>query len=241
MDSIAILPSALLLKFRSVADPDVRRGLMASTFGDIDAASLAGFLVHLVRRLPSESALYRDVLLVVFGPPGLPLQTRRAVYGRLEADPLRPVLAFLSEAASRPPAASAESPYELEELPIGVRKSRARGLALDPLRRLLADPDPEVIRILLDNPLATEDDALRLASRRPQTAGTFLVILSSSRFGVREPVQAALALNPFCPVRLAVAVTPLLLKPHLVEVSAAPGLDGRVRESAQALLKELHV
>jgi hypothetical protein len=78
------------------------------------------------------------------------------------------------------------------------------------LRLLCSDPEPSVLRILLANPRLTEEEVLRIASRRPQVPPAFLEVLLSARFGVRETVQAAMVLNPWCPVRLGLAVLPLL-------------------------------
>ena len=49
---------------------------------------------------------------------------------------------------------------------LGERKALARGHDRDRLARLLSDPDPAVLRHLLENPRITERDVLVAASRR---------------------------------------------------------------------------
>ncbi len=232
------LPFALARRWLALSDPGLRRGVMASDLRDLDGQSLALFLHHvLVHRDRDEArALYLDMVVVTLESDIPGREVREDVLGRLGQDPLGPVLVFLADGPEgRPPAVTSERPYDFEDLPLGVRKARARLRDLDTLVRVAADPDPGVIRILLENPMSTEDLALRVASLRPQSRGNFLEV-ARSRFGVRERVQAALANNPFCPVRLAVAVTALLTRPHLEEVRGASLLDPRVREAARVLL-----
>ena len=155
---------------------------------------------------------------------------------RLQGHPGRGVLEFLvTDPNDRRGPSVAGYPYVLEDVALGLRKARARQRSRDLLRQITADPDPSVIRILLTNPLVAETEAIRIASRRPQTVDTFLALLESPRFGVRESVQSAMAQNPWCPVRIALAVLPLLSKQHLAEVVGSPTLDDRVRSAAKAL------
>ncbi len=232
------LPFALARRWLALADRPLRRGVMASDLRALDAPSLALFFQYLLAHRDRDDArvLYLDTAVVTLESDTLARETRRDLLGRLGQDPSWPVFAFLSDAPEgRPPAVTSERPYDFEDIPVGVRKARARLRDLDTLFKMSADPDPSVIRILLDNPMSTEDHALRVASLRPQSRGNFLEVVRS-RFGVRERVQAALADNPFCPVRLAVALTPLLTRPHLEEVRDASVLDPRVREAARVLL-----
>ncbi len=232
------LPFALARRWLALADPGLRRRAMAADLQELDAQSFALFLQYVLahRDRGDVRALYLDVVVVTLGSEVPAREVRRDLVARLGQDPLWPVFAYLSDAPEGPlPAALPEQPYEFEDVPLGVRKARARLRDLDTLFKIAADPDPGVIRILLENPMSTEDHALRVASLRPQSRGNFLEVLRS-RFGVRERVQTALASNPFCPVRLAVGLTPLLTRVHLEEVHGAPLLDPRVREAARVLL-----
>ena len=236
-----VLPTAYVRKFRSVGDLAIRRSLIAHTLHRASEASIAHFLTHLLAHLDRDGIkpLYLDTILSLLEPRVLTKAIRRDLYGRLIDDRFAPVYRFLSDVHDRrPPAISREYPYELEDEALGVRKSRARSRTLNTLKTVAADPDPEVIRILLENPMTTEDLILKVASLRPQTAASFPVILWNTRFGIRELVQAAVVQNPFSPVRLAAAAVPLLSRVHLDQVSSSRSLDPRVRDAAHVMLRE---
>jgi hypothetical protein len=117
---------------------------------------------------------------------------------------------------------------EVAELPLGVRRSLARGMDVRVLEKLLLDPDPIVLDHLLRNPRLTEEHALRIAARRPISEPALRAIADSARFGVRPRVRAALARNPYCPTDLAlrlVGTLPLLV---LREMRADGALDAPV-------------
>jgi len=124
-------------------------------------------------------------------------------------------------------------PRDVAEIPLGVRRSLARGVDHDLLERLLRDPDPVVIDHLLENPRIREDDAVRIASRRP-IAGTSLErIQRSRRFGARPRVRVALARNPYSPTDVAIASIPGVDLPTLREIARDPTLHAEVRRHAR--------
>jgi hypothetical protein len=226
-------------RIRGLPHPDVRRAAWAQSLCGADPESVAMLLGYLARHVAEEDvrAAWLDAALALVGPvPSLDPEGLGAAEARLESHPLRPVFAFLGvPPAERRGAEVTGESYVFADVPLGLRKARARGRSPDVLRQMCGDPDPSVVEILLGNPLAGEGEALRVAARRPQTAATFGVVLSSPRFGVREPVQAALALNPWCPVRLALVALPLLSWAHLEDVAAATALDPRVRAAAASV------
>jgi len=235
-----VLPTAFVRKFRSLGDLSIRRGLIANTLGNADAPSIARFLGYLLTRMDSDGIrpLYLDTITAILAPNALSRELRRDVYCRLADDRFAPVYLFLSDVIDpRPRTVSREFPYELEDEALGVRKSKARSSNLDTLKLVSADPDPEVIRILLDNPMVTGDLSLKVASLRPQNRASFLVMLSNPRFGIREIIQAAIVQNPFCPIRLAAATVPLLSRRHQDQVHESPSLDPRVRDAALCVME----
>lgn len=186
-----VLPTAYVRKFRSLGDMAIRRGLIAKTLGAADVASVARFLGYLLTHMDSEGfrSLYLDTIIAILAPGALNRELRRDLYCRLADDRFAPVYLFFSDVVDpRPRAVAREYPYELEDEALGVRKSRARSTDRDALRLISADPDPEVIRILLENPKVNEELALKVASLRPQNRSSFMVLLSNPRFGVREIV-----------------------------------------------------
>jgi hypothetical protein len=233
-------PAAVLQRFRAIGDPQVRRGLVRDALAGMDADTLAAVAGHLCRLMPApeHKALWLDLALALVDRTEVAPERVAAERERLRHHPNRPVFAFLAiePDARRAGGRLRETPYDLEDVPLGVRKTRARGRSRDALRVLCEDPDSSVIRILLDNPLLVEVDVLRIASLRPQTGTTFLEVARSIRFGLRDPVLGALVLNPYCPTRLATALTPMLSRGLLREVAALSVLDDPVRAAAAALV-----
>ncbi len=234
-----VAPVALLRKFQALADARLRRRLVADTLAELEPRSTAQFLEHLLEGLdlPELRALYLDAALALLDPAILSEELRAAVRLVLEAEPGHPVSVLLSQVVgtSAPPRARPPG-YDLEEMPLGVRKAHARRRDRDMLSRLAADPDPSVIAILLDNPFVTEVEVLKVASLRPQNSAIFGVVVTSTRFGVRESVIAALVQNPWCPVRMALALLPLVSAARLRAVQSSPRLDPRLHDAAKVLL-----
>ncbi len=235
-------PAIVLKRFRAIADARIRRDVIHAALVVMDAEALAALAGHLCRLMPDvdHKALWLDLSLALVKRTDVAPERVEAEVGRLQNHPHRPVFAFMETASGvrRAKGGFRETPYDLEEVPLGVRKTRARGRSRDVLRVLCEDPDPSVIRILLENPLLIEVDVLRIASLRPQAAPTFLEVAQSVRFGLRDPVLSAIVLNPYCPTRLATALTPLLPRSVLREAAGLSVLDDPVREAALALLGE---
>jgi hypothetical protein len=118
---------------------------------------------------------------------------------------------------------------DVAELPLGVRRSLARGMDERVLEKLLLDPDPIVLDHLLRNPRLTEDHAVRIAARRPISEPALRAIADSARFSVRPAVRVAIARNPYCPTDLALRLIGTLPLPVLREMAADGTLDASVR------------
>jgi len=231
-----ILPFALARKLLALADSAFRQGTLLETLVDLDERSLSMYLSHLAGAIQEAGhrALWRELVLALLTPGVLDAERRAGVLDRLTDDPRRAVFEFLAvdPADRRAGGGRTFTAYAYDDLPLGIRKARARQRTGESLRILCEDPDPSVIRILLENPTLVESHALKVASRRPQAPAVFVEVLASVRFGVRETVQASLVLNPWCPVQLALATLPLLGRPRLQEVGASRSLDVRVRAAA---------
>jgi hypothetical protein len=117
---------------------------------------------------------------------------------------------------------------EMAELPLGVRRSLARGMDVRVLEKLLLDPDPIVLDHLLRNPRLTEEHAMRIAARRPISEPALRAMADSARFGVRQRVRAAIARNPYCGADLALRLVGTLPLPVLREMRGDGALDPRV-------------
>lgn len=88
----------------------------------------------------------------------------------------------------------------LPEMAVGERISLARGASRRVLTALRSDPEAPVLRALLENPRATEADAVALASA-PETPKSVLEHLARHpRFSESPSVRKGLLRNPSVPV-----------------------------------------
>jgi len=118
-------------------------------------------------------------------------------------------------------------------IPLGRRKSQARSTDRITLERLLLDPEPSVIKNLLQNPALTEDWVLRIATRRPNLPDVMRQIAKVPRWFDRYWVRVAIARNPYSPTGLAIRVIPGLNRQELREIAADGTLHIEVREAAR--------
>jgi hypothetical protein len=110
-------------------------------------------------------------------------------------------------------------------LTLGERKSLARRPDREMMARLLLDPHPEVIRRLLANPRLTEDDVVRLASKRPCRPDIITEIARSEKWVHRSRVRLSIVLNPSTPSEISAPVASLLMRQELklvAETTAVP-------------------
>ncbi|MGO8998307.1 MAG: hypothetical protein ACLQVI_33735 [Polyangiaceae bacterium] len=110
-------------------------------------------------------------------------------------------------------------------LTLGERKSLARRPDREMMARLLHDPHPEVIRRLLGNPRLTEDDVVRLASKRPCRPDVIAEIARSEKWMHRARVRLSIVLNPSTPPEISAPVASLLMRQELklvAETTAVP-------------------
>lgn len=191
---------------------------------------------------PAPGSALREATLDVIALGGatrpLPYALRAAWY----AEARRAEDAFVARLLRSPDAVesmadpSADLARDLAELPLGVRRSLARGHELPTLEKLLLDPDPIVVGHLLANPRVTEILVVRIAARRPIPAETLRAIARSSRFGQRPGVRLAIARNPYAPTDLVVRMLDGLPLRELREIARDGTLHAITREHARAEL-----
>ena len=121
-------------------------------------------------------------------------------------------------------------------LSLGERKSLARRNDRELLARVLRDPHPDVIRIVLGNPGLTEADIVRLCARRPASTEVLREVFRSARWIVRYSIKLTLALNPYTPLDIALQLTPHLKAQDLRRVVSAEDLSPDLREACRRLM-----
>jgi hypothetical protein len=99
------------------------------------------------------------------------------------------------------------------------------------LARVLRDPHPDVIKILLDNPAVVEADVVRLCARRPARPQVLSEVFLHQRWVLRYRVRLSLALNPFTPDEITLQILPHLSAADLREVGSSSQISARVREA----------
>jgi hypothetical protein len=116
---------------------------------------------------------------------------------------------------------------------LGERKSLARRNDRDWIARVIRDPHPHVLRILLSNPLVTETDVVRLCARRPVASEVLREVFLSARWIVHYPIKVALALNPYTPLDVSLLLAPLLRGQDLKRILKAADLPAELHEACR--------
>jgi hypothetical protein len=121
--------------------------------------------------------------------------------------------------------------------PVGYRISLARRAMSGALERLLLDPDPRVVRVLLGNPRLAEADVLKLASSRRANSEVLETVAQDDRWVVRYRVKVALVNNPGTPTRVVLGLLPYLMRQDLRDVSVS-ATRAEVRDHAAAIMAQ---
>ena len=127
----------------------------------------------------------------------------------------------------------------LKDLTLGERKSLAKTLRLEVLKKLLKEQDPAVIRTVLVNPRMTEADVLKIASLQPTSPAVLEEIARSPKWIARYRVKKALTFNPYCPPSLALYFLKFMVSRDLREIARDENLHVAVQEAAHRLLQDM--
>lgn len=240
MDSLA---REVLSVAASLGDPAMAVGYVRSVLRGLEPEDCADFLaiIHAAVRTRDPRAaelwLFVSIVLASDEESAFVDALREAFEARGQAE--------LAEAMQRVPgplggleAGSMRVPDFGKGRPVtlGERKSLARTHDRTLLMRVLRDPHPAVIRILLGNPHVTEADVIRLVALRPVHGDVLREVCGSPRWMIRPAVRVALLKNPCLPLPLGLRLAPHAGRAALRAIVASPELDGRLRDAcAQAL------
>lgn len=218
----------------------LRRHRVSELVDEMDAGQVA-VLVDRVMSGPVrqiDNAVYLDFIAALLFDPGLDYARRREVYeamigfGLTENAPIMLDIPDRYEQEGLPF-------YEFDDILLGVRKSKARTRHRDLLIRMCCDHDPDVIGILLENPVLTRAEALRIVSLRPQSTKVMQRVFCNPRWAYQGVLITALVLNPWAPTALAMALVPLLGRQDLEDASMDRTLHPLVRKMADRVYKRL--
>jgi len=228
--------SELDRKLAAVLDAGMRTHLVREALEGrqvLDAYELIRAVIN--RRPPTRGSSFdvlRDVLLGLLldpestGTESLCYEFRRELYVAASSAQDAALMRLLRSASTAEglEAAALELPRDLADIPLGRRRSLARGDDAKLLELLALDSDVTVIENLLQNSRLREADVLRIAARRPVAATTLAAIHRSARWSTRPSIRVALARNPYCPVDIAVKLVGSIPLADLREMRADPDL-----------------
>jgi hypothetical protein len=232
-----------------VREPPLLKQIIATLCALPDAAMRSHILAEKVQGLPAQQAAELLQLIIIGasrrkGPYCLaldalsvPLLKQRMgnpfmsdLYTAARDQGFEELVSLLSRPDARRIADQEAGPQE--DLPAGVRVSRAKTLNRNELARMLADTDPRVIRTLLQNPALTESDVLKLCSRRPASAEVQREVVKCKKWFARYRVKKALVFNPYTPTDLGLKIIHFLMVQDVLFVAQSLDLHPALREIA---------
>jgi hypothetical protein len=230
---------ALVRATRSIPEADLRAAYVRKILLDGDVDVLAATLDVVCARAEQAEYAAREVLVALVDALHDPALSH--VVQRLREEAVGVPHLALERLVRQPVSISA--PREIpqpeddripdygrgRQLTLGERKSLARKPDRQMLERLLHDPHPDVIKMLLANPKLTEDDVLPLAARRPCRPDVLTEIARSTRWSHRPRVRIALVLNPDTPLEIAAPLVGLLMRHELSLVATSTTVAPAVR------------
>lgn len=129
-----------------------------------------------------------------------------------------------------------EEEAKMEFVTLGQRRALSKSAVKDTLDRLLSDPDPVVIGNILNNPRITEQEVLKIASKRPNSHRLLKLLACHRRWSKRYNVRKAIAMNPYTQPRIAIAILEELLTQDLRLVSRDNTVHPQVRHAAKEII-----
>ena|GEM_PF-1487851 len=231
---------SLLKRLVSLPERTMRREVMGEYFAQIHPDIQIEFL-HLLTMRSAVFAEYRIALIAFqdlsIATHPLHYDASRELYQAAISRGYKHIQRLLLPA---PPQKQNERPprghHQLAEIPLGLRKSLARKQNISMLEKLLLDPDPSVIRMLLQNPRITEKEVLLLSTRRPNQPQILEEIARHPRWFRRSSIQIAICKNPYTPTVITLQYLPSLPSQELHEIKDMAQLHPLTLEAATEIL-----
>lgn len=211
-------------------------------------ASLAPILNEIAERAQSTDERSREAMLAL----AVFLAQRgesALVWALREAAKTQVLLSLSRLLVERSESAPEEAEIEIEprvpdygtgrELTVGERRSLARRPTRLQIEKLLLDPHPLVLEQLLQCPSLTEEDVLRIATRRPARVVAHKLLVNAHRWMARRRVRLSLILNPGTPHHIAAPLVSTCLRDDLALITRTTNLSITLRTAAHELLCRL--
>jgi len=236
MESAVEIAQRLVKVLGGLLGTDLRTGYLRSVLLELTAEQVADLLTVTLAQVEARKSDHAELLqslsLALSDPGFTPL--REAARAVLDSRGQNITARMLH------PAPEGEADDEATRLPdfgtgrplsLGERKSLARRTDRDLIARVLRDPHPDVIHILLGNPGLTEQDVVRLAARRPVLGDVLREVFRAPRWVVRYRVKLTLVLNPNTPIDVALQLAPHLTRQDRQRVARSPELAEALRQN----------
>lgn len=237
--------SELARRLQGLADPRLRVSYLRHTVAAMAPEELADLVTVAVHRTEARDGPHGALLLAlcVALADALPLReaAAQAAAARGQHETASLLSARAVERGARVESPSPDRPAG-RALTLGERKALARRRDRDLLARVLRDPHPDVIRVVLGNPTLTEDHVLRLCARRPGEPEVLREVFRSTRWIVRYRVRRAIVMNPAAPLDVALQLAIHLNATDARAVAAMEELEPPVRDTCRRVagLATLH-
>lgn len=224
-----------------VRDPSVRIALVRDALGGMAPGDIAS-VIQTALNQPGAAPATDDLLLLVLLALLDQREERAAIAHAAMRSGLAEVVLFV---APRDESVPETRPSRVPDfgtsrpLTLGERKSVARNRDRELVARVLRDPDPSVIAILLKNPAVTETDMVRLCALRPVNPEVLRTVLREPRWVVRYAVRRALVQNPHLPLDLAIPLAALLRRTDARAFAEAPDLRPALREACAHVARDV--
>jgi hypothetical protein len=208
-------------RLKALPERSMRRAVLVERVNRLEAPELVVFLSCLQERTRCGLGQARKVLQELALEPhvfnDLPYDRVQEAYRVAQKADLSQISTmFLSSVLEiNPTINEAFTGNDHMDLPLGIRRSAARGRDRYKLDRLMHDRDHRVIANLLENPLIVERDVIRIAAMRPTRPEVLSVIAAHRKWASRYRIRKALACNPYTPGPISLRLLPTLLKQDL--------------------------
>lgn len=225
-------------RLASLPETTMRAAVLCDTVCELEPADAAWLLDVLATAGRSGGPPFDVSLLAaveMIHEEKIPYEIRRAIFEEAERGSLLACKELLLSDQDLKVSEDTRKPRALipgqRPLTLGERKSLARSWDRTVLERLLGDPNPDVVGLLLDNPRLTESDVLRISSARRASGAVLRQILGHKRWKVRPRIRLSLLRNPKLPEATALRLVGLVDRATLRELRNDPLLPQSVRDA----------
>ena len=244
-DMVRIWTEKLVSNLVTTKEKKIRSTILAERLSRLNAQAIVMVIDEICRKAEEKAPRYQEALFSLIDIPaitrifGYPKMSE--VYLSSEEMGYERVTRLL---VNHPPKKMRYGKYEfvegqvLDHITLGMKRSLAKGISKDTLDRLVYDPDPHVIKNLLNNQRITERDVLKITSKRPTTGEVLTEVFNNKKWSERYSIKRSLVKNPYTPTGLSLGLVHFMLTQDLKEISRDGTIHPVIRKAAEEILKK---